>query len=229
MPDQGNVSNDEQQRTLGVDTFVFTVCFAAGLLFFSIGILIEQQLGVNDTGLGLLIATRVLPDPLTWTASYPIFLLAALFMGLAMGPFPPGITSVASWFPARRPGTRLRYLLRRQRGLGGDQPAHTDGDGGVRLDGGRVYLVCGPGAGDSDLLPVQQRRTLVRGTTQVGCQIDAIPQTDRIAEESSNGAILAVLLFRARWLHDAGVVVAPRPDRCLRARHNDDGHGRRLL
>jgi NNP family nitrate/nitrite transporter-like MFS transporter len=36
-----------------------------------------------------------------------MFLLAALFMGLAGGSFPVGIAYVASWFPARRQGTAL--------------------------------------------------------------------------------------------------------------------------
>ncbi|MFA6229780.1 MAG: nitrate/nitrite transporter [Rhodanobacter sp.] len=44
---------------------------------------------------------------LTWAASYPMFLLAALLMGLAGGSFPVGIAYVASWFPARRQGTAL--------------------------------------------------------------------------------------------------------------------------
>jgi len=44
---------------------------------------------------------------LTWASSYPGFLLAALFVGVAGGSFPVGITYVSQWFPPDKQGTAL--------------------------------------------------------------------------------------------------------------------------
>ncbi|MEW6384174.1 MAG: MFS transporter, partial [Pseudomonadota bacterium] len=53
-------SAGQQQRALWLSTFAFTVCFAVWMIFSIIGIQISQQLGLNDTQFGLLIATPVL-------------------------------------------------------------------------------------------------------------------------------------------------------------------------
>ena len=55
-----NISSGEQQRALWLSTFAFTVCFAVWMIFAIIGIQISEQLGLNDTQFGLLIATPVL-------------------------------------------------------------------------------------------------------------------------------------------------------------------------
>ncbi|MFC7300278.1 MFS transporter [Cognatiluteimonas weifangensis] len=44
---------------------------------------------------------------LTYATTYPQFLLAALFVGIAGGSFSVGVTYVSSWFPAERQGTAL--------------------------------------------------------------------------------------------------------------------------
>lgn len=44
---------------------------------------------------------------LTYAATYPQFLLAALFVGIAGGSFSVGVAYVSSWFPADRQGTAL--------------------------------------------------------------------------------------------------------------------------
>lgn len=60
MSDLSQVSGGQQQRALWLSTFAFTTCFAVWMIFSIIGLQIKQQLGLNDTQFGLLIATPVL-------------------------------------------------------------------------------------------------------------------------------------------------------------------------
>ncbi|MBB1116485.1 NarK/NasA family nitrate transporter [Stenotrophomonas sp. W1S232] len=133
------VSHGQQQRALWLSTFAFTMCFAVWMIFAIIGIQISEQLGLNDTQFGLLIATPVLTGSLirvflgiwsdqfggrkvmtlvmlcgavatwllTYAQTYPQFLLAALFVGIAGGNFSVGVTYVSKWFPAEKQGTAL--------------------------------------------------------------------------------------------------------------------------
>ncbi|MBV6840147.1 nitrate/nitrite transporter [Xanthomonas euvesicatoria] len=132
-------SSGQQQRALWLSTLAFTTCFAVWMIFSIIGIQIKQQLGLNDTQFGLLIATPVLSGSLirvnlgvltdqiggrrllaavmlcaaastwllTYARSYPQFLLAALFVGIAGGAFSVGVAYVSKWFPAAKQGTAL--------------------------------------------------------------------------------------------------------------------------
>ncbi len=47
-------------RHLGANTFAFAVCFAVWTIFSVIGLRIQQELGLNDSELGLLLATPIL-------------------------------------------------------------------------------------------------------------------------------------------------------------------------
>ncbi len=129
-------------RQLGIltsSTLAFTVCFAVWTLFSIIGIQIKQELGLNDTEFGTLIATPILTGSLSriflgiwadqyggrvvytllmlvtsiavWLLvladSYPLFLLAALGVGLAGGSFAVGTAYVSRWYEQRRQGTAL--------------------------------------------------------------------------------------------------------------------------
>ena len=51
-------------RILGVSTFTFTVCFAMWTIFAIIGVRIKEELGLNDTQFGLLVAMPVLTGSL---------------------------------------------------------------------------------------------------------------------------------------------------------------------
>lgn len=138
MQDLNTVSSG-QQRALWLSTFAFTVCFAVWTIFSIIGIQIKQQLGLNETQFGLLIATPILTGSLTrlflgiwadqyggrrvlamlmlcaaaatwmltYAHTYPQFLAAALFVGLAGGSFSVGVAYVSKWFPASKQGTAL--------------------------------------------------------------------------------------------------------------------------
>ena len=65
MNDLSLVSTGQQQRAMWLSTFAFTVCFAVWTIFSIIGIQIKQQLGLNETQFGLLIATPILTGSLT--------------------------------------------------------------------------------------------------------------------------------------------------------------------
>jgi len=54
----------DSQRAMWLSTFAFTVCFAVWMIFSIIGIQIKEQLGLNDTQFGLLIAMPVLTGSL---------------------------------------------------------------------------------------------------------------------------------------------------------------------
>ena len=88
------VSRPDQYRALGLSTFAFTVCFAVWTIFSIIGVKIEQDLGLNDTQFGLLVATPVLTGSVSriflgvWTEQ---------FGGRIMFPLQMLITAVAVW------------------------------------------------------------------------------------------------------------------------------------
>src|SRR6202162_4405716 len=69
-------SIEGQSRALWMSTIAFTVCFAVWTIFAIIGIQIKQQLGLNETQFGLLVATPILTGSLVriflgiWTDQY---------------------------------------------------------------------------------------------------------------------------------------------------------------
>ena len=94
MQTADGVSRSDQYRALGLSTFAFTVCFAVWTIFSIIGIKIKQDLGLNDTQFGLLVATPVLTGSVSriflgvWTEQ---------FGGRVMFPLQMLITAVAVW------------------------------------------------------------------------------------------------------------------------------------
>ncbi len=70
------ISSGQQTKSLAVSTIAFTVCFAVWTIFSIIGIKIKQNLGLNDTEFGLLVATPILTGSLSriflgiWTDQY---------------------------------------------------------------------------------------------------------------------------------------------------------------
>ena len=129
----------ESHLALGASTFAFTICFAVWTIFSIIGVRIKQDLGLNDTEFGILVATPILTGSLsriflgiwtdqyggrivftvlmavtavaTWMLStvttYPMFLVAALGVGLAGGSFAVGIAFVSRWYDREHQGTAL--------------------------------------------------------------------------------------------------------------------------
>src|SRR5690606_20428368 len=60
-----SVSTGQQQVALWGSTFAFTICFAVWTIFSIIGVQIKQELGLNDTQFGLLVATPILTGSLS--------------------------------------------------------------------------------------------------------------------------------------------------------------------
>jgi MFS transporter, NNP family, nitrate/nitrite transporter len=83
-----------QKRMLGTSTLAFTVCFAVWTIFSIIGIKIKQDLGLNDTQFGILVATPILTGSLSriflgiWTDQYGGRMVFTAVMAL---------TSIAVW------------------------------------------------------------------------------------------------------------------------------------
>src|SRR3970040_517335 len=65
MHDFANVPRGQQQTALWGSTFAFTVCFAVWTIFSIIDVQIKQELGLNDTQFGLLVATPILTGSLS--------------------------------------------------------------------------------------------------------------------------------------------------------------------
>ncbi|HSM11648.1 MAG TPA: nitrate/nitrite transporter [Lysobacter sp.] len=65
MHDFTNVPRSQQRTALWGSTFAFTVCFAVWTIFSIIGVQIKQELGLNDTQFGLLVATPILTGSLS--------------------------------------------------------------------------------------------------------------------------------------------------------------------
>jgi NNP family nitrate/nitrite transporter-like MFS transporter len=59
------VKKPSQYRALGLSTIAFTLCFAVWTLFSIVGVRIKQELGLNDSEFGLLVATPVLTGALS--------------------------------------------------------------------------------------------------------------------------------------------------------------------
>ncbi|MXX89113.1 MAG: NarK/NasA family nitrate transporter [Boseongicola sp. SB0665_bin_10] len=91
---QDEISRPDQYRALGLSTFAFTVCFAVWTIFSIIGVKIKQDLGLNDTQFGLLVATPVLTGSVSriflgvWTEQFGGRIMFSLQML---------ITAVAVW------------------------------------------------------------------------------------------------------------------------------------
>ena len=133
------VSSSQSTQALTASTLAFTVCFAVWTIFSIIGIKIKNDLGLNDTQFGILVATPILTGSLSrlflgiWSdqyggrlvftlqmlttalaaylltkvSTYPMFIVAALGLGLAGGSFSVGITYVSKWYGKERQGTAL--------------------------------------------------------------------------------------------------------------------------
>lgn len=139
MDNEIAVSQGERVRALGISTLAFTACFAVWTLFSIIGVQLKEQLGLNETQFGLLVATPILTGSLsriflgiwadqfggrrvfavvlltaalavwllTLANTYPMFLLAALGIGIAGGGFAVGVAYVSRWYEKGRQGTAL--------------------------------------------------------------------------------------------------------------------------
>ena len=86
------VSSTQQNKVLGMSTFAFATCFAVWTIFSILGVRIKNELGLNDTEFGLLVATPILTGSLSriflgiWTDQYGgrlVFTLVMIFAAIA--------------------------------------------------------------------------------------------------------------------------------------------------
>jgi len=76
MNTASSMSRGDQSRALWLSTIAFAVCFAVWTIFSIIGVRIKQELGLNDSQFGLLVATPILTGSLSriflgiWTDQY---------------------------------------------------------------------------------------------------------------------------------------------------------------
>ena len=88
MKNLDGVTRPDQYRALGISTLAFTVCFAVWTIFSVIGVKIQQDLALNETQFGLLVATPVLTGSISriflgiWTQQYGGRLVYTLLMGV---------------------------------------------------------------------------------------------------------------------------------------------------
>jgi NNP family nitrate/nitrite transporter-like MFS transporter len=94
MQDLSTVTQGDRNRALWASTIAFTTCFAVWTIFSIIGVQIKQDLGLNETQFGLLVATPVLTGSLSriflgvWTDQYGgrlVFTLVMLASSVAVG------------------------------------------------------------------------------------------------------------------------------------------------
>ncbi len=105
MSQLSGVTPSDQHRALGMSTFAFSVCFAAWTIFSIIGVQIKQDLGLNDTQFGLLVATPILTGSLSriflgiWADQYGGRLILTLVMvSAAVATFLLSTVSTYPWF-----------------------------------------------------------------------------------------------------------------------------------
>ncbi|MDE3080314.1 MAG: MFS transporter [Paracoccaceae bacterium] len=101
----------EIKKELSLDEFQFGILVATPVLTGSIsriflGILTER-FGGRFIFTAQMLLTAAATWSLTFVSSYPMFLLAALGVGLAGGSFIVGVAYVSRWFPAKKQGTAL--------------------------------------------------------------------------------------------------------------------------
>ena len=99
------------QKELGLSGTEFGLLIAMPILSGSLirlflGIWADQYGGRLVLALVMLVAAAA-TWTLTWATTYPGFLLAAVFVGVAGGSFSVGVTYVSQWFPAQKQGTAL--------------------------------------------------------------------------------------------------------------------------
>ncbi len=91
MRDLSGVTGGDRTRAVSTSTIAFAVCFAVWTIFSIIGIKIQQDLGLNETEFGLLVATPILTGSLSriflgiWTDQYGGRLVYTVLMAATAG------------------------------------------------------------------------------------------------------------------------------------------------
>src|SRR4029077_5509325 len=99
------------KKNLGLNETQFgllvgTPILSGSLIRIALGIWTDQY-GGRSVYTAVMLAAAVATFFLTWASTYPEFLVAALFVGIAGGSFAVGIAYVSKWYPTEKQGTAL--------------------------------------------------------------------------------------------------------------------------
>ena len=99
------------KRDLGLNETQFgllvgTPILSGSLIRIALGVWTDQY-GGRIVYTSVMLAAAVATYFLTWASTYPQFLIAALFVGIAGGSFAVGIAYVSRWYPTEKQGTAL--------------------------------------------------------------------------------------------------------------------------
>ena len=99
------------KRDLGLNETQFgllvgTPILSGSLIRIALGVWTDQY-GGRIVYTAVMLAAAVATYFLTWATTYPEFLIAALFVGIAGGSFAVGIAYVSRWYPTEKQGTAL--------------------------------------------------------------------------------------------------------------------------
>ena len=83
-----------------------TPILSGSLIRIALGVWTDQY-GGRIVYTAVMLAAAVATFALTWAVTYPQFLIAALFVGIAGGSFAVGVAYVSRWYPTERQGTAL--------------------------------------------------------------------------------------------------------------------------
>ena len=188
------------------------------------GSLIRLVLGVWTDQYGgrlvytlVMLAAAVATFLLTWAHTYPEFLIAALFVGIAGGSFAVGIAYVSRWYPADKQGTALGIF-----GAGNVGAAVTKFLAPfvlVAYGWQAVAQVWALAIGLMAIVFWLSPRTIRSSAPAASARREAQEHVARAraAQERPGLAVRALLLLRLRRLRRAGAVAAAVSDQGLRA------------
>src|SRR5512143_712018 len=100
------IKNDLGLNETQFGLLVGTPILSGSLIRIMLGVWTDQY-GGRIVYTAIMLAAAVATYFLTWATTYPEFLIAALFVGIAGGSFAVGIAYVSRWYPAEKQGTAL--------------------------------------------------------------------------------------------------------------------------
>ncbi len=203
---------------------VGTPILSGSLIRLLLGIWTDQY-GGRRVYTVVMLSAAVATYMLTWADTYPEFLVAALFVGIAGGSFAVGVAYVSRFYPAGKQGTALGIF-----GAGNVGAALTKFVAPFVLVAYGWQTVAQVWALAIGLMGIafwffSEEDPVVRARREKNAEADQCLARTRAAEEYPGLAFRAVLFLRVRRLRRAGAVAAAISHQGLRRRHQDRRHG----
>ena len=202
---------------------VGTPILSGSLIRLVLGIWTDQY-GGRRVYTVVMLAAAVATYLLTWAHTYPEFLVAALFVGIAGGSFAVGIAYVSRFYPTGKQGTALGIF-----GAGNVGAAVTKFVAPFVLVAYGWQTVAQVWALVIGLMGIvfwifSEEDPVVRARRETEREAEKRMAGTRAAEERPGLALRAVLFLRVRRLRRAVAVAAAISDQGLRRRHRDRRH-----